>query len=410
MTKWSIETLLGLDVEQFAAQNALAERFLKSQALTSDLLANIITLRDVDTVIASQAMCPPMVRVNKDGERLRLEAYTVPCGSGQDAGRYVDTLRLFRCFRDGASIVLRDMHRYWSPLTKLSWDLSRELGFAVTVNGYLAPPNVQALPPHFDYHDIVVIQISGTKEWLTYHANSRLPLDNNSWRHVGETVDPRVPGPNATPSGAIRLSRGDVLYIPRGSSHTTMSGPGVSFHLTLALQEVTYFDVASSVLSLVRESTELRGALPMDREDRTSLANAVLARASSAFLELADVVGGTGALDAKVFHDSHSDLYETPVALTAQYGCLHELGDDVELTRRENLLYVLQCGEADVTLQLRDRSIKFPPAAKPLLDYLLSGKSITPRSARAYLANTEAVRQVISILVTEAILGLRVPA
>lgn len=63
---------------------------------------------------------------------------------------------------------------------------------------------------------------------------------------------------------SIRLSAGDVLYVPRGWIHEAQSGPETSsWHLTLGIHPATWYDVLARALeiSALREPI-LRRALP----------------------------------------------------------------------------------------------------------------------------------------------------
>jgi hypothetical protein len=73
----------------------------------------------------------------------------------------VDPARVFELFRQGATIVLQGLHRYWEPVTELLRGLELELGHRCQVNAYVTPPGAQGLALHEDPHDVFVLQAFG---------------------------------------------------------------------------------------------------------------------------------------------------------------------------------------------------------------------------------------------------------
>jgi ribosomal protein L16 Arg81 hydroxylase len=61
---------------------------------------------------------------------------------------------------------VHNLHEKWTPVAKLCDALADELFSPVKANIYLTPSGTQGFPPHSDCHDLLVLQISGAKEWL----------------------------------------------------------------------------------------------------------------------------------------------------------------------------------------------------------------------------------------------------
>eukprot|EP00949_MAST-11_sp_MAST-11-sp1_P005324 g5324.t1 len=125
-----------------------------------------------------------------------------------DALRYVQD--------EGFSIKLSSLElqctRHARPL---AYGLSKALGDLVQLNIYQTPANGTGFKPHFDSHDVYIVQVAGKKHWRVYER--RLEVDPvNDWpekklrrrrKHAG------MPLIEAT------LTAGDVLYIPSGYLH-----------------------------------------------------------------------------------------------------------------------------------------------------------------------------------------------
>lgn len=180
-------------------------------------------------------------------------------------------------YRRGATIRLRGVQRQWAPLQALCRDLERELGVTALANLYWTPPGTQALPAHWDGHDVLVLQIAGTKRWRVYDAPVALPTDlpptfaferarppalPGSFRHWTAHPAPDAFGPDA-PAREIELHTGDLLYLPRGHGHEARTGETMSIHVTLGLYVVTWADLLClAVYEAAQTDVRFRRALP----------------------------------------------------------------------------------------------------------------------------------------------------
>ncbi|MGO7984355.1 JmjC domain-containing protein, partial [Rhizobium johnstonii] len=68
-------------------------------------------------------------------------------------------------FAAGATIVLQGLHRLWPPLIDFTRLLIDDLGHPAQVNAYVTPASSQGFDPHYDTHDVFVLQVSGEKHW-----------------------------------------------------------------------------------------------------------------------------------------------------------------------------------------------------------------------------------------------------
>src|SRR5687768_9013400 len=137
-----------------------------------DYYATLLSLADVDELLSSTSIREPLIRVARSGTKVFLQ--------GGRRRRYFEECAildsLYAEYRNGASIILDFIHERWAPLTTLSRDLSVELSAGCQVNAYLTPPHSAALNPHYDSHDVFVLQAHGTKEWKIYENVYPLPL------------------------------------------------------------------------------------------------------------------------------------------------------------------------------------------------------------------------------------------
>ena len=84
------------------------------------LYRELITLADVDRLVTSGDLRHPALRLVKRGAPIPLAEYTGDLPWGGDVfERVANPDRVLQEYREGATIVLQALHRYWPPLGAL---------------------------------------------------------------------------------------------------------------------------------------------------------------------------------------------------------------------------------------------------------------------------------------------------
>lgn len=181
---------------------------------------HLLDLDDVDRIVAS-AVRVPAIRMIQDGERIEPQRFcsTVRIGS-TSLDDVADSRKVLDLYRRGATVVLQSLHRTWPPLSAWCVELEQELGWPVQANAYLTPPGERGLAPHCDGHDVLVLQLAGTKAW-------------------------RVDGLDR-----LTLSVGEVLYLPAGTEHHAHTLDESSLHLTVGIHRPTAERIAKHAASM----------------------------------------------------------------------------------------------------------------------------------------------------------------
>src|SRR5882724_2311201 len=73
--------------------------------------------------------------------------------------------RVLTDMRDGFTLILDAMHLQDPKLGLMCRKLSQELGHGLQTNLYLTPANGKGFGPHWDNHDVFILQVWGSKQW-----------------------------------------------------------------------------------------------------------------------------------------------------------------------------------------------------------------------------------------------------
>jgi len=122
----------------------------------------------------------------------------------------------------------------------------------VTANAYLTPAGMSGFAPHYDDHDVFVLQLEGKKEWSLHAPLALLPVEP-----LTRIPDDRLGEPLRT----VTLDPGDLLYIPRGFIHYARAAHTHSLHLTVGVRTWTWVDFVSTV---VRSDAAFRRSISLD--------------------------------------------------------------------------------------------------------------------------------------------------
>jgi hypothetical protein len=107
-------------------------------------------------------------------------------------------------------------------------------------------------PVHYDDHDLLVVQLRGTKRWYVSNKPSELI---NTWKGIPSAA------PDLGPHQTLDVHPGDLMYLPRGTYHSVDSDNG-SLHVSIGFTPLT---VREAVIAALDHLSDL------DRSWRTTL-------------------------------------------------------------------------------------------------------------------------------------------
>ncbi|WP_421118623.1 cupin domain-containing protein [Aquihabitans daechungensis] len=301
-------------------------------------------------------------------------------------------------YRDGATVVLQGLHLTDPALARFANNLALELDQPIQINAYLSPASARGLDVHFDYHDVFVIQLEGTKRWRIWSPTDR-SRDPIGGKHA-------IPRPTLDelddPILDLVLEAGDVLYVPRGHPHVAETTDQASAHLTVGILAITWHRVVRRAVDEAVDAGRLRSSLPLGALE----AGPAGAPATAPDLRDLDVDLRSTAVRRWIAREIWSRQAATRLRPRQP---LDPCAADVPLTVAPGPLITLsRTGERSV-LFVGDRTISMPDEAHPFLVALLRADGPIRRTELPGL-DDDSARVVITRLLDEGILVPLEPA
>lgn len=182
-----------------------------------DYFTSLLSLDEVDRVITTLDRRYPDITLKNARAKVSPDQYTVN-------GDSLDVAKVYQLFAQGSTITLAFLDTVVPSLADLCRNLEREISCPFQTNVYLTPAGAQGAKPHYDTHDVFVLQVVNSKQWTIYGTPVELPL-------AGQSFDSSV-HPIGAPTLEFKLDAGDIAYIPRGVAHDAHSDDNVSLHIT----------------------------------------------------------------------------------------------------------------------------------------------------------------------------------
>jgi ribosomal protein L16 Arg81 hydroxylase len=219
----------------------------------------------VDDMLEAFRHEPSAVRMSRGKDKKGPDSYRLADGS-------LDLDSIHYDFAAGYTIVLDGVEQYLRTVGTLARSLEVALNFPVQVNAYVTPPQSTGLIPHYDDHDVLILQIQGSKTWHLY-VGADLPP-----REIQRDKDKAVDLAGLPPPTDLRLDAGDVLYVPRGRVHAAEANAEPSIHLTVGIHAPTVLMLAIGALySQSFRDDSLNARLPVRHLDDAELGATVRA-------------------------------------------------------------------------------------------------------------------------------------
>ncbi len=327
-----------LEVERFLAEHWERKPLAVPRA-EEGRFDDLLAVRDVERLLTETAIRTPAFRLVKAGETVAGYTHDLSWRPAPFTG-VADVARVLEEFERGATIVLQGLHHNWLPLARYCRHVEAYLGHPVQANAYFTPAGSQGLPVHHDTHEVITLQIAGTKRWLVYEPALELPLKNQRYRSaLGEPGEPVLD---------VTARAGDTLYLPRGWLHQAMTTDTDSLHITVGINVRRWVDEARAALDEAEADVSFRRAIDADEPPTLPELDpdAVRARARERFVRTRRPI-----LDGQL-----SELRALP-----------RLTVEDELERRDTVIADLD----GTTLTFEGKTLRLPSRLAPELEFLV---------------------------------------
>lgn len=210
----------------------------------------ILTLQEIERYFSGPSLLYPYVRVVGNGNEVELAKYQII-----NNGSFVvlNKINLFNLLAEGNSLIIQAAQFQFPSLQSFVRELESELGFEINANVYITPRNARGFNPHYDTHEVLVLQIYGRKNWNIYHE---IPFEAPIKGEL--TQQQREHYLSTELVHRVELSAGNVLYIPRGVVHDAFCDTDVSIHVTLGLHPTLRLDLVKELVQRLEARTFFR--------------------------------------------------------------------------------------------------------------------------------------------------------
>ena len=365
----------GLSIGEFAATYWGACPLVRRAAsLPGGDFSDLLSLAAVDELLSRRGLRTPFVRMTRDGDVLAPRRFTRGGGAGADIADQVADDKVLAEFGAGATLVLQGLHRTWPPLGEFAVALSAQLGHPVQINAYVTPPQNQGFAPHYDVHDVFVLQFAGRKRWRVHEPVLAAPLRVQPWDSRKTAVAERAADP---PLMETVLESGDSMYLPRGYIHAARSLGEVSGHLTVGVHPVTRHTLAAEVFAALADDVELRRSLPVgvDLSDPDVIGGEV--EATVAALHAAIDRLDRDGIARGVGRHLAATTRPAPLAPLQQFSAAATLGPGSPVRLRRGLRLTLRADDDQLVIGLFDKDLRLPAAVTEAVRAATSGRSVT---------------------------------
>ena len=309
-------------------------------------------------------------------------------------------------YHDGATIIFNGIDEIDPDTARFARAIDKVFNGKTTVNAFLTPPGSHGFLPHFDTHDVFILQTDGEKHWELFQKEIELPIDRQMY-----LIDQKKLVEKQT---SYHLTKNNVLYIPRGKVHSAFTTDTYSLHLTIGVRPPLAADYYKSLLEVATENNadfrrsiqypEGTFAAAQRKRLLKNIADIEKEAATSEVLQnKMDIkfVSGIRPLPGfhlKGIHEANQIVQETRVEKAVESFALSEDGD------RINLYYPGAGLAGDENIQPGYFSL--PAAAKQAMDFILQNDGhFTPNDLPAVYPG-ETRLAIIKRLVVEGFLRI----
>jgi ribosomal protein L16 Arg81 hydroxylase len=299
----------------------------------------------LDSVLFFSRPKPPELRVVQNQQEVFPDKYIKPDGN-------LNLNQLYKLYDEGHTLVVNGLHQFWLPLTILCRNLQLAFNHTVIANCYASPKHSKGLMPHYDTHDVFVLQIAGAKQWYVHEAPHPVPLLNSYQPIIAE-------GKLSEPLHSVYLEAGDLLYIPRGFIHHAATADSASsLHITIGLYASQWLDLLIQALTQVSwKHAEFRQALPLGYLQHSEHMPDLQAKFQASIEKFCQEANFAEAIEV-MLENFIRQIPQVPDGHLSQVDDLEQIGLDTMVAKRKGMVCRLTPQGNSIAIQFPGNTIK----------------------------------------------------
>lgn len=329
-----------------------------------DRFENLFGWNALNEVLSAHRLDSLSLQLMREGMLVPEDTYSTSTVWSRRSWQRVRPAAVLANLRDGATLRLREVQNLSKPVRELASTLERELRERVQVNAYATVHDVPGTELHWDDHDVLILQVSGSKRWSLHGQREPKP-------YAGEYLD--LDRPAGDPVADIVLQQGEALYLPRGWWHLVRASAGPSLHLTFGIYRPTGVDLLDWLTRRLRAHDMFRADLPHWSDE------AAQQEYAAAVSELVVAALAEPRLVEQLYaeRDAAADLepgYLLPYAAMTEPALLPDGATRLRLTARRS---VVELDGDQLVLRAGGETWRYPVGLAPVLTLLAGGRSAT---------------------------------
>ncbi|MEM7256055.1 MAG: cupin domain-containing protein [Pseudomonadota bacterium] len=206
----------------------------------SRYFSHLVSVADIDQLLSTGKRSLADIQIADANRDVRVADYS-------DDNQRIDAAAVRRHYLEGSTIVLNGGQLKIASLAQLCRSVTQQFVMCSQANVYLSPASQQGFNPHFDTHDVFILQVSGRKAFRFYSSEIELPYTDDRF-DPANCIEPQL-------QHEVTLNAGDTLYIPRGVVHDAVAcGQQPSLHITLGVFAIMLRDLLQQIVQIAGEN------------------------------------------------------------------------------------------------------------------------------------------------------------
>lgn len=345
-------------------QEYFNNHFEKSHLLikrnSPDFYNSLITFNDIEEVLFSQKLNAPSFRL-VDSKTATFPKVSTFCKKDSNV---IDPIKYIKGYADGHTLAMGGFQLHSFSLRKFCYDLEKMFGHPFQTNLYLTPEDSKGFSPHWDTHDVFVLQISGKKHWCIYENSVALADKNLEFEKEG--FDP------GKVIDEFLLEQGDMLYIPRGLTHDAYTSNDKSLHITTGMLGFTWSQfVIEAILKLSKEHSEFREFIPTGSlKSSAEITNDKISKLIQILTSELTALNGIKRFNAQL-KSSQNNCSTNQLNQVLE---LKNLSENTNVVCRQDVHFEIEENYESIILKFYDTLLKFPKHCSGVIKELLNRK------------------------------------